>query len=161
MCTIAAEVVNAAAQVAVAVYSEKQKADAHAAQTEFSLKQAKIAENKAGFARQDGIENARQKKLQAILSMANDKSKLASNNISLSSATALNLYDDVKQNADLSALNILNSAERQSQSYLQTADNIYFKLSNTKKSNIFLNSLSSISKYSNSLFGEKNYNDDI
>ncbi len=161
MCTIAAEVVNAAAQVAVAVFQEKQKADTRAAQTEISLKQAKIAENKAGFARQDGIENARQKKLQAILSMARDKSKLASNNISLSSGSALNLYEDEKQNADLSALNILDSAERQSQSYLQTADNIYFKLSNTRKNNILSNTISGISKTANSLFGKKNNDDDI
>lgn len=87
--------------------------------------QAKISERNAAYERQEGINEARKQRLKAIQNMNAQKVAIASGNIMLSSSTALSLVDDEKLNGELNALDILNSSERRSQNYLDSAKNYY------------------------------------
>ncbi len=114
-------------------------------QTELIKTQAKQAQQDAASERQYGIEEARRKKLQAILNMGNEKVAFASGNIALSSATALNILDDEKQNGELDALLTLNSSEKSAEKYMRQSQRYY--------QNAALNSFKAKNNYANSLFG--------
>ena len=90
-----------------------------------SINQAKIAEKNAVYERQEGIEDAREKRLQAIKNMGSTKTTLASGNISMSSLSALDLIEDEKISGEIDALKIIDSSERRAQSYLDTSQRYY------------------------------------
>ena len=89
------------------------------------VKEAKYAEEQAGIERQEGIEEARAKRLQSILNMGEIKTSAASGNISISSRNTLNLMESEKLNGELEALNTLSEANKTSDSYLKSADKLY------------------------------------
>lgn len=101
------------------------------AQTEYNNQllenEAKSLKKEAAEVRQEGIEEARRKKLNAILNIAEDKTDVAASNLSVNSLTALNLFDDEKLNADIEAQNVLNSAEKKSNAYLEKSNEYYRK----------------------------------
>lgn len=127
MCTImdaASAVVNVVSTIVglKAAHSEKKAAE-H--QTEVLISQAKKAERNAAIERQEGIEDARQERLNAILNMSEQKATIAASNLATSSQTSLNIIDDEKLNGELEALNTLKEANRRSDSYLDTAEKYY------------------------------------
>ena len=87
--------------------------------------QAEQAREKAGQERQEGIEEARNRRLQAILNMGDKKVLTAGGNIALSSQTTINQLDNIKLNGELDALTTLKSAENRAQSYEQQAHTLY------------------------------------
>jgi hypothetical protein len=89
------------------------------------VNKAHKAENEAIYERQEGIEEARRKKLKSILSMGEQQTKIAANNISLSSDMAINLVDDEKLNGELEALNTLKSSEHKAENYMSQAKEYY------------------------------------
>lgn len=114
-------------------------------QNELIKTEAKQARQEASYERQEGIEEARRKKLRSILSMGETQAELASGNIALSSATALNIYEDEKQNGELDALMTLNSSEKRAEKYMQQSQKYY--------ANAALNSFNAKNSFVNSLFG--------
>lgn len=114
-------------------------------QTELIKTQAKQSQQYAASERQEGIEEARRKKLQAILNMGDEKTAFASGNIALSSATALNVLDDEKQTGELDALLTLNSSEKSAEKYMRQSQRYY--------QNAALASFKAKNNYVNSLFG--------
>lgn len=114
-------------------------------QTELIKTQAKQSQQDAASERQEGIEEARRKKLQAILNMGDEKAAFASGNIALSSATALNVLDDEKQTGELDALLTLNSSEKSAEKYMCQSQRYY--------QNAALASFKAKNNYVNSLFG--------
>ncbi len=127
MCSIY-DAVQAAANLVVAAVEIKeiqtQKAESEY-QTEFLTKQAKKAEKDAAYVRQEGIEEARRKRLQSILNMGEEKTNLAAGNIGLSSQMAINIVDDEKLNGELDALTTLKDSEREAQKYMDRAEQYY------------------------------------
>lgn len=89
------------------------------------MKEANVAQEQAGIERQEGIETAREKRLQSILNMGEIKTSSAFGNISISSQNTLDLIESEKINVELDALNTLVEAEKSSDSYLQKADKLY------------------------------------
>lgn len=121
---IASTVINMAATVVEvkSAYEEKKSAE-H--QTEVLVSQAKKAERNAAIERQEGIEEARRKKLNAILNMSEQKASIAASNLATSSQTSLNLIDDEKLNGELEALTTIKEAEHRYDSYLDSASKYY------------------------------------
>ena len=146
MCSIY-DAVQAAANLVVAAVEIKeiqtQKAESEY-QTELYTKQAEKAEKDAAYVRQEGIEEARRKRLQSILNMGEEKTSLAAGNIGLSSQMAINIVDDEKLNGELDALTTLKDSEREAQKYMDRADQYY--------SQAGLASFKSKNRYSNGLF---------
>lgn len=99
---------------AIGKYNEKQL-----------IEQAKSAERNAAYERQEGIENARRERLKAIQNMGRQTADIAAGNIMTSSSSALSLIGNEKINGELDAINIINSSERKSKLYLESADNYY------------------------------------
>ena len=83
-----------------------------------SINQAKIAEKNAVYERQEGIEDAREKRLQAIKNMGSTKTTLASGNISMSSLSALDLIEDEKISGEIDALKVKGDFLAQNRSAL-------------------------------------------
>ncbi len=147
MCSIY-DAVQAAANLVVAAVEIKeiqtQKAESEY-QTELYTKQAKKAEKDAVYVHQEGIEEARRKRLQSILNMGEEKTSLAAGNIGLSSQMAINIIDDEKLNGELDALTTLKDSEREAQKYMDRAEQYYEQAG--------LASFRSKNRYSNALFG--------
>lgn len=145
MCSIY-DAVKAAVNVVTAVVEVKeiqtQRAESKY-QTQLLTKQAKKAESDAAYVRQEGIEEARRKKLNSILNMGKEKTTLAAGNIALSSQMSINLIDDEKLNGELDALITLKDSEQKAQNYIYNAEQYY--------SNAGLTSFLSKQRYSNSL----------
>ena len=143
MCSIY-DAVQAAANLVVAAVEIKeiqtQKAESEY-QTELYTKQAKKAEKDAAYVRQEGIEEARRKRLQSILNMGEEKTSLAAGNIGLSSQLAINIIDDKKLNGELDALTTLKDSEREAQKYMDSAEQYYSQagLSSFKSSRTYSN----------------------
>lgn len=118
---------------------------------EQSIKQAQLAEKKAAYERQEGIEDARERRLKAIQAAGSRMTSIAAGNISMASSTALNAVDDEKLGGEVDALRILESSERQAESYMDTAQNYYAQasLQSFKSKNTYKDKL--ISLYSNNL----------
>ena len=149
MCSIY-DAVQAAANLVVAAVEIKeiqtQKAESEY-QTELYTKQAKKAEKDAAYVRQEGIEEARRKRLQSILNMGEEKTNLAAGNIGLSSQMAINIVDDEKLNGELDALTTLKDSEREAQQYMDRAEQYYEKagLASFRSNNRYANGLFSTS----------------
>ncbi len=94
-------------------------------QAALMLEQGRQAEREAAYQRQEGIEEARRQKLNAILKMGDKKAAIAARNIALSSQTALNTVDDEKLNGELNALTTLKNSERKAQTYIDRANDYY------------------------------------
>lgn len=124
MCTVQDVVSGVAKAVSTLVTWQKISLERTAAATEAKSleRQAEIQEEKAGEERQKGIEEAREKRLQAILKSESEKTGIAAGNIALSSENSLNKINGEKLNGELEALNIIEEADSNSQSYLFKAD---------------------------------------
>ena len=90
-------------------------------QAEQNLRQAKIEEQKALYERQEGIEDAREKRLNAIKNMGKQKVQLASGNIMTSSQMALNIFEDENISGEIDALKLLDNSEKRAQTYLESS----------------------------------------
>lgn len=90
-----------------------------------NILKAKIAERNAAYERQEGIEDARQKRLKSIQNIGSYKASVAAGNIMTTSESAINLFDDEKLSGELDALKLLNSSERRAESYLNSAQSYY------------------------------------
>ena len=122
------EGVSGVAEAATAVFEWQEISNAKKEaryNAENLVKEAQIAEEQAGVERQEGIEEARTKRLQAILNMGEIKTATAAGNIAVSSQNTLNLMDAEKLSGELEALNSLSEADKSSSSYLQKADKLY------------------------------------
>ncbi len=93
---------------------------------------AQKAESEAAYERQEGLEESRKVKLNAIKNMGNIKSKMAASNLVSISGTALNLYDDEKSFAELSAIDILDKSEKKAGIYLDKARDYYNQIHLTR-----------------------------
>ena len=96
-------------------------------QATLMMEQGRQAERETAYQRQEGIEEARRKKLNAILKMGDKKAAIAARNIALSSQTALNLVDDEKLNGELNALTTLKKSEYTAKAYMDRANDYYRK----------------------------------
>ena len=135
MCVITSTIATAAIAIATAAaaatstavtlsqVSAQKKSAAY--QLEQNKKEAKNLEMQAAYERQEGVETARRQKISAILNMADDKAKMAGNNISMSSDTVLNLERDVKINSELNALTTLQNSEQKAQNLLDKRNSLY------------------------------------
>ncbi len=94
-------------------------------QAALMLSQGKQAEQEAAYQRQEGIEEARRQKLNAILKMGDKKTAIAGSHIALSSQTALNAVEDEKINGELNALTTLKKSEHSAQAYIERANDYY------------------------------------
>ena len=94
-------------------------------ETNAIIHQAKVAERNAAIERQEGIEEARQKKLKAILNMSEQKANIASSNLATTSETSLNIMDDEKLNGEIEAFKTIKDANRRSDNYLESAKKYY------------------------------------
>ena len=90
-------------------------------QAEQNLRQAKIEEQKALYERQEGIEDAREKRLNTIKNMGKQKVQLASGNIMTSSPLALNIFEDENISGEIDALKLIDTSEKKAQAYLESS----------------------------------------
>jgi len=111
------------AGVTLSNISAQKKAAAY--QIEQKKKEAKNAEMEAAYERQEGVEEARRQKMKSILSMADEKTKLAGSNIALTSGLVLNLENDNKLNSTLEALSTQKNAERRAAQYMNRRNSLY------------------------------------
>lgn len=128
----AADVVRGVIEVfrAVEIYQEVQTTKVQGKmEAQTLLEEAKTVKKQAAVERQEGVENARRQKLSSILNMAKEKTLFASNNISTTSQTALNVFDDEKLNGELTALNTIKKSEETSDKYIKMANDYYKKAS--------------------------------
>lgn len=125
-------IVSALSAAAVSIKQASNTSKIQKFQAEQNIAQAKIAERNAMYERQEGIEEAREKRLQAIKNVGSQKTMLASGNIMASSATAINLFDDEKLSGEIDALKLIDSSERKAQSYIDSAQNLYANASMKK-----------------------------
>lgn len=149
---IVVKVIQTAFQVKKAVEVRKEAKY----QTDILREEAKQAKEDAADERQQGIDEARRIRLKSILNMSEIKSDIASNNILLSSQTALNLVSDEKLNGELDALVTIKNSERTAENYLRQSKKYYqnaaLKSASSKNnlvnsvSNSILNLSSNISK---------------
>ena len=123
------KVVQAAFQVKKAVEVRKEAKY----RTDILRQEAKQAKEDAADERQQGLDEARRIRLKSILNMSEMKSDIASNNILLSSKTALNLVTDEKLNVELDALVTLQNSERTAENYLRQSQKYYQNSSIIKK----------------------------
>ncbi len=93
------------------------------------LKEAKNASENAGWERQQSIEEAREKRLQAILNMGEHTNEAAVGNIAVNSLTVLNQKKTDKLNGELDALSSLKNGERRAKNYINQADKLYSEYS--------------------------------
>mgnify|MGYP006916071044 CR=1 FL=1 len=96
------------------------------------LQSAKNAEQNAAYERQEGIDDARQRRLKAIQNMGEQKVQIASGNIMTSSISALDIEEDEKLSGEFDALKIIDNAKRKSDAYLETANKYYLGAYKTK-----------------------------
>ena len=123
--TAIAVVAATATSTAVTLSQVSAQKKTAAYQIEKQKKEAKKAEMQAAYERQEGVEEARKQKLNAILSMADEKAQFAGSNIALSSSTVLNLENDAKINSELDALTTQQDAERRAQAYMDRRNSLY------------------------------------
>lgn len=127
MCTFL-DIAQAVASVAFTAV-EIQHARTQKAESEYRAnllrKDAKTAKDNAINERQEGIEDARKQRLQAILNMGEEKTNIAAGNISMSSQTALDILDDEKLNGELNALTTLKKSEERASNYMRQSDRYY------------------------------------
>lgn len=127
MCSIYGAVV-AAVNIAVAA-AEVKEMQTKKAESKYRVqvltKQAKKAEQDAAYVRQEGIEEARRKRLNSILNMGEEKTTIAAGNIGLSSQMSINIMDDEKLNGELDALTTLKDADREAENYMYKAEQYY------------------------------------
>ena len=134
------KVVQAAFQVKKAVEVRKEAKY----QTDILRQEAKQAKEDAADERRQGLDEARRIRLKSILNMSEMKSDIASNNILLSSKTALNLVTDEKLNGELAALVTLQNSERTAENYLRQSQKYYQNaaLKSASSKNNLVNSVS-------------------
>lgn len=127
MCTPATIVMTAATLISTAISVQQMKVQQAVSeyQTKQMMAQAQKMQDEAGEVRQAGIEEARNKKLQSILKMGNERAKFAASNLSVSSDTLTNINSQIEENGELDALTSLNNAENRAKDYEFQADKFY------------------------------------
>ncbi len=123
-----------------------QQAQTQKAISEYQSKQllndAEHTDEQAGEIRQEGIEQARTRKLKSILEMGKEKTDAASGNIATTSDTLLKINENTKLAGELDALNTLRDSEFRAENKIYQADKLY--------SNLALNRYKTSSDYLNS-----------
>ncbi len=127
MCTansiaVAVATVVSAALSVQQIQTQKAVTKYQARQMEYQAEQNK---KKAEKQRIQGLEEARNKKLQAILRMGDSKTRFAAGNILASSATSLNVNEQHKLNGELEALNTMGNAEDMAENSEFQAEKLY------------------------------------
>ncbi len=141
------EIVNAVASVVQTVV-KVQEIRVEKATNEYNaqvmVSKAKKAENQAAYERQEGLEEARKQRLNAILTAADTKAEIAAGNLGVSSMTSLNLLEDDKEKGQNQSDQILKSSEQKASNYIDSANNSYrqaslysFKTKHAYKKDLF------------------------
>ena len=127
MCTVTTVATAATALLAAAVSVQQIQTQRSVAKYQVRQMEADAERNKkiAEQEREEGTEDARNKRLQAILKMGSSTAKLAAGNLSASSATLLNVNEQHKLNGELEALNTLNNAENNAENLEFQAEKLY------------------------------------
>ena len=127
MCTVSTAAATASALLAAAVSVQQIQTQRTVAKYQVSQMKEEAIRNKkkAEEARIEGTEDARNKKLQAILKMGDSTVKLAAGNLSTSSLTLLNVNQQHKLNGELEALNSINNSEKRADNYEFQAEKLY------------------------------------
>ena len=124
----ATEIINAISSVVQTVV-KVQEIRIEKAENEYNaqmmVSKAKRAENQAAYERQEGIEDARKQRLNAILTSADTKVEIASGNLGVSSMTSLNLLQDDKEEGERDAEKTLRTSEYKASNYIDSANNYY------------------------------------
>ena len=123
------DAIKTAAQVAIFAVAKVRERNIKKAVEEYQtnqiIQEAHKLEDSAAEVRQEALENVREKRLQTILAMGQEKSSFAAGNLAASSMTLFDINNDEEQKSDLESLKIMNSAERKAKNYLLQADNKY------------------------------------
>ena len=106
----ATTMLTAVASTAIGIKSASDTSKIQEFQAMQDIEQAKIAERNAIYERQEGIESARQRRLDAIQKVGTQQAIISSGNIMTSSATALNLFDDETLSGEIDALNLIDAS---------------------------------------------------
>ena len=124
----ATEIINAISSVVQTVV-KVQEIRIEKAENEYNaqvmVSKAKRAENQAAYERQEGIEETRKQRLNAILTSADTKAEIASGNLGTSSLTSLNLIQDDKEEGERDAEKTLKISEYRASNYIDSANNYY------------------------------------
>ena len=136
----ATTMLTAVASTAIGIKSASDTSKIQEFQAMQDIEQAKIAERNAIYERQEGIESARQRRLDAIQKVGTQQAIISSGNIMTSSATALNLFNDETLSGEIDALNLIDASEQKAEKYVESAQKLYanaglknFKLSSLQK----------------------------
>lgn len=129
---LASTVVSAISSLAVGIKQSVETKKIQEFQAEQNVVQAKIAQRNAAYERQEGIEEAREKRLDAIRNIGAQKTAFASGNIMNSSSTAVNIFEDEKLSGEIDALKLIDESEKRAQSYIDSS-NLYYSNSQLKE----------------------------
>ena len=127
MCTMSTAATAAAALLATVVSAQQIQTQRTVAkyQVRQMEEEARRNKKKAEEVKTEGIEEARNQKLQAILKMGESTAKLAAGNLSSSSVTLLNVNQQHKLNGELEALNKVSDSEKSAENYEFQAEKLY------------------------------------
>ena len=138
--------VQVAAYTLMKVQERKTQKEIESYENEQIIQAAKREEEKASEEIQEGVEEARNKRLQTILSMDKEKAAFAAGNLATSSLTLNEINEDEKAMNELSVLKTMNDAERRARNNLIQADKYYTNaaLNTVKSEQAFRNSMMTI-----------------
>ncbi len=127
MCTVSTIATAAATLVAAAVSAQQIQTQRTVAKYQVRQMEEQAERNKKNAEKQrnDGLEEARNKRLQSILRMGDSKAKMAAGNLASSSVTLLNVNEQQKLNGELEALNVLEDAEYNAENSEFQAEKLY------------------------------------
>ncbi len=127
MCSVSTAATTATALLSAAISVQQIQTQKTVAKYQVQQMEAEAEHNKrlAEKEREEGIEEARNKRLQAILKMGDSTAKLAAGNLASSSVTLLNVNDQHKLNGELEALNTLNTTENNAENREFQAEKLY------------------------------------
>ena len=122
---IIATSINAAITVATAVETANENAKETNLVIQNQIDMAERERVNAAYERQEGIEESRRKRLDAIRNMAEIEANVASSGLSTNSQTSLLLYEDEQEEGELEALDILNDAEISAKKHMEAYSQHY------------------------------------
>ena len=137
--------INAAITVATAVEAANENAKETNLVIKNQITMAERAKADAAYERQEGIEESRKKRLDAIRNMAEIESSVAANGLSTNSQTSLLLYEDEEEEGELDALDILKDSELASKKHMEAYSDYYSqaKLTSLKGKNQYRSTIRS------------------
>lgn len=123
----ATALVGTAASTAMGVTSSIQQGKAAEAQANYQAqvdrRNARIAQQNAEDKRQEGIEEARMRRLKTAQRVGLQQASLAANGVDVSEGTALDMIEDTSAMGELDALTTRYNYEKQALAYEQQANN--------------------------------------